>query len=104
MYCDLIDFLMYLLLKIDYVSHSCIARSPGIPNLHRFSTVYGSLYLSFSSSFPVYILLISLFYSLFAAQAGASRVIAVEASEKMAAVATQVIFSLINSEIPVGLF
>lgn len=32
------------------------------------------------------------FTSLFAAQAGASRVIAVEASEKMAAVATQVTF------------
>lgn len=32
-----------------------------------------------------------LFYSLFAAKAGASRVIAVEASEKMAAVATQVV-------------
>lgn len=95
---------MYLYLKIDYVSCSCITRSPGIPNLHRFSTVCGSLYLRFSSTFPVYLLFLSLLSSLFAAQAGASRVIAVEASEKMAAVATQVNFLLINSEIPVGLF
>lgn len=36
-------------------------------------------------------------HSLFAAQAGASRVIAVEASEKMAAVATQVHFPVCNS-------
>jgi predicted RNA methylase len=35
------------------------------------------------------------FYSLFAAKTGASRVIAIEASEKMASVATQVCFSVV---------
>lgn len=40
--------------------------------------------------------LIFLFTSLFAAQAGASRVIAIEASDKMAAVATQVNFTYIS--------
>lgn len=84
---------MYLSLKIDYVCHSCITRRPRI-----------SLYPSFSSSFLVSLLFISPFYSLFAAQAGASRVIAVEASEKMAAVATQVNFPLIYYEISLRLF
>lgn len=55
------------------------------------------LYLIFASSF-FNLHSVPLCGSLFAAQAGASRVIAVEASEKMAAVACQVYFSLIYYE------
>jgi len=59
--------------------------------------LYSMIFLNISEYIRILleILFFSFFYSLFAAKTGASRVIAIEASEKMASVATQVCFSVV---------
>lgn len=61
-----------------------------VENVKKFVLKVSSLTIAL-----VYFILIPVCISLFASQAGASSVIAVEASEKMAAVATQVLTLLV---------